>query len=140
MPEIKIMLGQILKDRNLSQSELVHLTGIRSESISNLARNKSERVSLDHLAKIMAALDITDVNEILSYIPDKQDDPLGEPLEILDLPPDIYHKLKRNRLYSINTIRDLTNADLSMIRGIGPKRRETIQQMLAAYKSRHRLN
>lgn len=87
--------------------------------------------------KINSLIDsLTHLKHALEYL---ESDPLDEPLEILDLPPDIYHKLKRNRLYSINTIRDLTNVDLSRIQGIGPKRRETIRQMLDDYRSRHRL-
>ncbi|PIC59084.1 hypothetical protein CSV80_00750 [Sporosarcina sp. P12(2017)] len=136
MSEIKISLSEILKDRNMAQSELVRFTGIRSETISNLVRNKTERVTLSHLAKIMTALELDDISKLLSYIPDEvPEDKDDECIEMLGLPAAVYFPLKRNYYQKIDTIKDLLKADLKKVPGIGPKHRETIRLALEEYRS-----
>lgn len=136
MSEIKISLDEILKDRNMAQSELVRFTGIRSETISNLVRNKTERVTLSHLAKIMTALELDDISKLLSYIPDEvPEDKDDECIEMLGLPAAAYYPLKRNYYQKIDTINDLLKADLKKVPGIGPKHRETIRLALEKYRS-----
>lgn len=153
MPEIKITLGDILKDRNMTQTELVKLTGIRSQAISNLSRGLVERVTLEHLCKIMTALEITDVGEILMYINESTaqtvneepqpiaDDPLDEPIELLGLPAKIYYAIKKSWVYDTNTIRNLIDVKdtiLPKTRGIGPASIEVINKTLNEYLERHR--
>ncbi|WP_438310836.1 helix-turn-helix domain-containing protein [Sporosarcina sp. FA9] len=146
MPEIKIILSDILKDRNMTQSDLVALTGIRSEAISKLTRGKVERLSLDHLQKIMTALEITNVGEILNYvgssviepITESETDPLDEPIEMLDLPYAIYNKLRKAWSQPITTIRELMDADLDKVRGIGRTFQKTITETLNEYLEKHR--
>lgn len=144
MPEIKIMLGDILKDRNMTQTELVKLTGIRSETISNLSRGKIEKPSLEHLAKIMNALEITDTNEILKYddnhtkpTTEIKHDPLDDEITMIDLPPAIFNAIKKHK-YGIMYIRELAELDFSRIRRIGPKNREILESMLNEYLEKHR--
>lgn len=137
MPEIKIVLNNLLKERNMTQTDLVRMTGIRSEAISNIVRGKIERLSLDHLQKIMTALDITDVGEILKYITvpateesiepviEKEYDPLEEHIFILDLPTRITNVFRKPGFPRIYTIRDLIDAEsssypISSYPGIGP--------------------
>lgn len=143
MPEIIIKLSDILKDRNMTQSDLVALTGIRSEAISNLTRGNIERLSLLHLQKIMTALEITDVGELLQYVVEPaiesviepvKEVPLNDPIELLDLPNSIFQKLKRHSLGGrINTVADLVNVDLKYVIGIGALHQQTIAETLDEY-------
>lgn len=145
MAEIQIVLNDILKDRRLTQSDLAYMTGIRSEAISNIVRGKVERLSLDHLQKIMTALELTDVSKLLKYVKpveaviEKQldDDPLDEQIEILDLPTKTFNTLKRH-YGRIKTIRDITDTDLSKVHNIGPRARKTIEEALSAYMDKHK--
>lgn len=136
MSEIKISLGEILNNRNMTQSELVRLTGIRSETISNLVRNKTERVTLSHLAKIMTALELDDISKLLSYISDEApEDRDDDYIEMLNLPAAVYFPLKRCYYLNLHTIKDLLEADLTKVPGIGPKHRKTIRLALEKYRS-----
>ena len=147
MPEIVIKLSDILKDRNMTQSELVALTGIRSEAISNLTRGKVERLSLNHLQKVMTALEISNVSELLEYVSDPtiepivesvEENPLDDPIEMLQLPAKIYFALKKNWGVKINSVSDLVNADLSRTRNIGPASLKLIHEALDDYLKRNR--
>lgn len=142
MPKIEIILNALLKERDLNQTALVNMTGIRSEAISKLARGQVERLSLDHLQKIMTALSITDVGDILRYVDESNEeesfDPLDEVIELLDLPPRIYNALNRNWFGKINTIRDLVETDLAKARNIGPSSRTAIEGALSAYMDKHK--
>ena len=62
----KIHLRRVLIDRNLTQRDLHHMTGIREASISLLAKDKLERLQLDHLERIASALDIKDIRELIT--------------------------------------------------------------------------
>ncbi|WP_158232121.1 helix-turn-helix transcriptional regulator [Sporosarcina sp. P20a] len=136
MSEIKIVLDQVLKSRNISVNELARITGIRYETVYNLANGKVERVSLPHLARIMAALELTAITNVLIYeaaaLPE---DPLDDPIELLDLPPAVFYPLRRCYYQKTDTIRDLLGADLKKVPGIGPKHRETIRLALEKYRS-----
>ena len=136
MSDIKIVLGEVLKRRNISVNELARITGIRYETVYNLANGKVERVSLPHLARIMAALELTNITDVLIYeSAELPEDPLDDPIELLSLPAAVYFPLKRNYYQKINTINDLLKADLKKVPGIGPKHRETIRLALEKYRS-----
>lgn len=49
----------------LTQKDLSKLTGIRESTISEICRNSKTTINLEHLAKIMKALNITDMNSIM---------------------------------------------------------------------------
>lgn len=67
MPKIELRLREILKERNITQSELAARTDIRPATINALARGNVERLSLTHVATIMKELKIDDMNVILKY-------------------------------------------------------------------------
>lgn len=136
MSEIKIVLDQVLKSRNMTVNQLARITGIRYETVYNLANGKVERVSLPHLARIMAALELTDITDVLIYEAAKlPEDPLDDPIELLDLPAAVYFPLRRYYYQKVNTIRDLLEADVKKVPGIGPKHQETIRLALEKYRS-----
>ena len=63
-----------LNKRGKTQKDLAEMTGIRPNAISMLARGYVERLNLDHIERIAAALDITDINELIELVPRSQVD------------------------------------------------------------------
>ena len=62
--KVEIKLGEILKERDLSQGDLHRMTGIRVATINEIVNAKKYSVNIVHLVCIMASLRITDVREI----------------------------------------------------------------------------
>ncbi len=58
-------LGEILKEREMSQGDLSRLTGIRVATINDFANMKKLNVNWLHVVPIMIALRITDMSEIV---------------------------------------------------------------------------
>lgn len=63
--ELKLKLKEILKERGITQRDLAELTGLTTTVISEVATNRRMSINRKHLAVIIAALDIEDLNEIL---------------------------------------------------------------------------
>lgn len=63
--KVKIKLKSVLQERGMNQSELATLANIRPNAISNLCRGYVDRLSIEHLEKICAALNITDIRELI---------------------------------------------------------------------------
>ncbi|AXF55294.1 helix-turn-helix domain-containing protein [Salicibibacter kimchii] len=66
MKKVEIMINELLNKHNLTLHALHLKTGIRRASLSELASGKRERVQLEHIEKIADALDINDINEIIT--------------------------------------------------------------------------
>jgi putative transcriptional regulator len=64
--KLRVKLDEVLKDRNMSQKELAGLTGIRPAAISELYNNQRKSINREHIEKIAAALDISDINELIT--------------------------------------------------------------------------
>lgn len=63
-----ITLKKALEDRGMTQKELAEITGIREATISEIANNTRNVINKVHLGKIMEALNITDLNDILVLV------------------------------------------------------------------------
>jgi len=61
-----------LNKRGMTQAELSHITGIRPNAVSMLARGYIERLNIDHIERIANALDITDINELVELVPESE--------------------------------------------------------------------
>ncbi|WP_144466728.1 helix-turn-helix domain-containing protein [Bacillus nitratireducens] len=59
-------LGELLRERGMSQGDLSRLTGIRVATINDIANIKKLNVNWLHIVPIMIALRITDMSEIIS--------------------------------------------------------------------------
>ncbi|MBY7144541.1 helix-turn-helix transcriptional regulator [Virgibacillus sp. NKC19-3] len=66
MVKVEILLNELLNRYNLSINQLHLLTGIRRATLSELASGKRQRVQLEHIEKIADALEIDDINEIIT--------------------------------------------------------------------------
>lgn len=62
--KVELKLGEILKERELSQGDLHRMTGIRVATINEIVNAKKYSVNIVHLVCIMCALRITDIREI----------------------------------------------------------------------------
>ena len=61
-------LRALLKARDLEQKQLAEMTGLSVRTISELANNKSKQYPKKALEAISEALNISDMNEIISII------------------------------------------------------------------------
>lgn len=65
---IELRLKELLKERGLEQKELAEMAGLTERTVSELCNNKVRRYPKDVLEKIMAALNIRDMNELFKII------------------------------------------------------------------------
>ncbi|MFD5259439.1 XRE family transcriptional regulator [Bacillus wiedmannii] len=70
MPRIHVTLNEVLKKTDKSQKELAELTGIRPAAISELYNNQRKSLNREHIDKIITALNITDINELITIVND----------------------------------------------------------------------
>lgn len=54
---MKVMLNQILDNKDISQNQLAKDTGISVNTLRNLSHNRTTRISFDVLEKICICLD-----------------------------------------------------------------------------------
>jgi len=66
MRKIKICLNELLYKHDLSIYQLHLKTGIRRATLSEIANNKRQRIQIEHIEKIANALQIDDINEIMT--------------------------------------------------------------------------
>ncbi len=67
---IKVNLKSILIERGITQAELARRTDLKQSQISIIVRDTNESINKTHLDKIMKALGITDISEIIEYVAD----------------------------------------------------------------------
>jgi putative transcriptional regulator len=60
-----IRLKEVLQERNLSQKQLAQMTGLREATVSEITRNTKTSINVEHLAKILRALNINDLNKLI---------------------------------------------------------------------------
>lgn len=65
---IRILLSKKLGELRWTQADLARKTGIRPNTISEIYNEMADRVSLEHLDKICAALDC-ELSEIIVRVP-----------------------------------------------------------------------
>lgn len=63
--EIFINLKEILNKRGMEQKQLAEMTGLTERTISELCNNKVERIPKAAITKIIKALEIDDISEII---------------------------------------------------------------------------
>src|SRR5699024_3563050 len=65
---IEIKINDLIRKEDISLRKLGRLADIDISSLSKLSRGERKRVDLGHLKRIAEALDINDMNEILSIV------------------------------------------------------------------------
>ena len=67
---VELRIKEALEQRNLTQKAIAEMTDIRPAAISQLARGYVERLNLDHIQRIAEALNIEDINELITIVKD----------------------------------------------------------------------
>jgi transcriptional regulator with XRE-family HTH domain len=68
---IRIKLQKIIDERGITQKQLSELSKLRPTTISELCNNIRTSINREHLEKVMIALDIKEISEVIEYIEDK---------------------------------------------------------------------
>ncbi|AMB18776.1 XRE-family transcriptional regulator [Bacillus phage Eldridge] len=66
--EFKLKIKQLLAEKGLSQAELAEMTGLRRATISEMSRNSRSVLNKVHVAKVMDALDVNELDQILELV------------------------------------------------------------------------
>lgn len=61
---LNVKLKWLLYERGVSQKELAEMTGLRPNTISEIANNQRSTINREQISIICDALDITDLNEL----------------------------------------------------------------------------
>jgi len=67
MKMIRLRLAEIMAERGLNPRQVSTMTGIRWNTVSDMAENKSKAWSPENLNKIMVALDLHDISQLIAY-------------------------------------------------------------------------
>ncbi|MDQ0114382.1 helix-turn-helix domain-containing protein [Paenibacillus harenae] len=68
---LRLKLDELMHEKRTNANKLAELTGIRYPTVRDMELNKSKAWSPDNLNKIMAALGIEDVSELIEYVKDE---------------------------------------------------------------------
>lgn len=68
--DLHIKLKEILTERNITQKQLVEMTGLRPAAVSELVNNQRTSITKMHITKICEALEINRIDEILELVED----------------------------------------------------------------------
>ncbi|AOF48369.1 putative Xre family DNA-binding protein [Tetragenococcus halophilus subsp. halophilus] len=71
--KIVIHINELIEQENISLRELGRQADVQISALSPLASGKKQRIDLGHLKRIAEALDINDMNEIISIEDDEED-------------------------------------------------------------------
>ncbi|MBU5211049.1 helix-turn-helix domain-containing protein [Heyndrickxia oleronia] len=71
---IEVKLRKILTDRKIDQKQLANMSGLTERTVSELVNNKTKRYPKEALESIANALNINDINEILTIVDEESAD------------------------------------------------------------------
>lgn len=66
--KVKVLINDLLAERQMSLRELARLSGIEPSNLSNLANGKRQKIYLEHIERIADALEIDDISEIIRIV------------------------------------------------------------------------
>ncbi|WP_028562266.1 helix-turn-helix domain-containing protein [Paenibacillus pinihumi] len=64
----RLKLDTIMEERGLNAKQLSDLTGIRWNTVKDMEKNESRHWSPDNLNKIMIALELKNVEDLIEYV------------------------------------------------------------------------
>lgn len=65
---MKLKLAEFIDERGLNTRQLSKMTGIRWNTIADMAENKSKAWSPENLKKIMIALELEHISQLIEYV------------------------------------------------------------------------
>lgn len=66
--KVKVMFGELLKERGMSLNELSIKSDVRRAALSELVNGKRENINFDHIVKIAEALGTNDIRKIIMLV------------------------------------------------------------------------
>lgn len=69
---VRCRLGDIMRERNLSNKEVVELTGVSRNTITSLAANATKRIDYDTLEGLCRGLGVKP-GDLIEYIEDENE-------------------------------------------------------------------
>lgn len=69
---LRLKIDKLLYDKRLNVNQLSKMTGIRYPTVADMAENKVKHWVPENLNKIMEALKLKDVSELIEYVPDER--------------------------------------------------------------------
>ncbi|TMV49333.1 helix-turn-helix transcriptional regulator [Paenibacillus mesophilus] len=67
---LRLKLDQLLYEKRVNANQLSKMTGIRYPTILDMEKNTSKAWSPENLNKIMIALELRDIRELIEYVED----------------------------------------------------------------------
>ncbi|WP_179292191.1 helix-turn-helix domain-containing protein [Paenibacillus campinasensis] len=64
---IKFKLDEVMFRKGFSPTDLSEATGIRWNSIDDMMKNRVKRVSIKNIEKIMEALELEEISQLIEY-------------------------------------------------------------------------
>jgi putative transcriptional regulator len=69
---LRLKLDKILYDKRLNMNQVSEMTGIRFPTVSDMVKNKAKHWSPENLNKLMVALELNSIDELIEFIPDSE--------------------------------------------------------------------
>lgn len=69
---IDIRLRVLLAERRITATQLSKMTGLSRNTISLIVTGKSKGIAFNTLDKIMMALEIDDISQLIQYVPTEE--------------------------------------------------------------------
>ncbi|MFP5114096.1 helix-turn-helix domain-containing protein [Bacillaceae bacterium C204] len=66
--KVKMMIFELIDERNISMRELSRLTSVRPAALNQLANQKRKNINFGHIEKIAEALNLDDISKIITLI------------------------------------------------------------------------
>lgn len=64
---IYLRIKELLDSRDITQKQLAEMTGIRTATINAIYRDTPTTINKEHISKIMQALDVEDITQVIEY-------------------------------------------------------------------------
>jgi putative transcriptional regulator len=129
-------INELIKKKGLRPGFVAEQLGVTRGSVTNWSKGRSYP-NMEKGFELSRLLGVT-VEDLYTYKEDtkreQKHDITNETIEILDLSPRLFFKLKKE---NIHTVEDLLDADITKISGIGPKTLKEINEKLDE-RSRHK--
>lgn len=75
-------LKQRMEERGLTQTQLSEMSGVRQAAISQLSRGNIEKLHIPTIEKIAAAMNITDITQLLTFEAESEIMSMSNPFNI----------------------------------------------------------
>lgn len=70
---LRLKLGNIMYDRRLDAVKVADMSGVRYGTVLDMQNNKSKHWSPENLNRIMIALELKNVSDLIEYVDDQEE-------------------------------------------------------------------